>query len=114
MRERRKKKEKSVCCYLSFFPFKVLLSISLPRTHVPSQTFFYLVIPRFNEGHPSPRPPGQLCLFAYRRASNKAAAVDPFDVPRVAAAAERLGVSIIAAITTHHHNDHSGGNGVCV
>jgi len=46
--------------------------------------------------------------------SNKAAAVDPFDVPRVAAAAERLGVSIIAAITTHHHNDHSGGNGVCV
>jgi len=27
--------------------------------------------------------------------SNKAAAVDPFDVPRVAAAAERLGVSII-------------------
>ncbi|KAG9318259.1 beta-lactamase-like protein [Chiua virens] len=42
--------------------------------------------------------------------SNKAAAVDPFDVPKVQAAADRLGVSIIAAITTHHHNDHSGGN----
>jgi len=46
--------------------------------------------------------------------SNKAAAVDPFDVARVASAAERLGVSIVAAITTHHHLDHSGGNGVRV
>ena len=45
--------------------------------------------------------------------SNKAAAVDPYDVPKVQAAAGRLGVSIIAAITTHHHNDHSGGNKVC-
>lgn len=43
--------------------------------------------------------------------SNKAAAVDPFDVSKVASAAERLGVSIVAAITTHHHLDHSGGNG---
>ncbi|KAH0830390.1 beta-lactamase-like protein [Lanmaoa asiatica] len=42
--------------------------------------------------------------------SNKAAAVDPYDVPKVQAAANRLGVSIVAAITTHHHNDHSGGN----
>jgi len=41
---------------------------------------------------------------------NKAAAVDPYDVPKVAGAAEKLGVSIIAAITTHHHIDHSGGN----
>lgn len=45
---------------------------------------------------------------------NKAAAVDPYDVPKVAEAAEKLGVSIIAAITTHHHNDHSGGNEVCL
>jgi len=44
------------------------------------------------------------------QASNKAAAVDPYDVPKVQAAADRLGVSIVAAITTHHHNDHSGGN----
>jgi hydroxyacylglutathione hydrolase len=44
--------------------------------------------------------------------TNNAAAVDPFDVAKVASAAERLGVSIIAAITTHHHLDHSGGNGV--
>ncbi|KAG8217315.1 beta-lactamase-like protein [Butyriboletus roseoflavus] len=42
--------------------------------------------------------------------SSKAAAVDPYDVPLVQAAADRLGVSIVAAITTHHHNDHSGGN----
>ncbi|KAI6036843.1 beta-lactamase-like protein [Pisolithus microcarpus] len=42
--------------------------------------------------------------------TNKAAAVDPYDVPKVQAAANQLGVSIIAAITTHHHFDHSGGN----
>jgi len=46
--------------------------------------------------------------------SNTAAAVDPYDVPKVQAAADGLGVSIIAAITTHHHNDHSGGNEVCL
>lgn len=45
--------------------------------------------------------------------SNKAAAVDPYDVPKVQAAADGLGVSIVAAITTHHHIDHSGGNEVC-
>lgn len=44
--------------------------------------------------------------------SNKAAAVDPYDVPRIQAAADELGVSIVAAITTHHHFDHSGGNEV--
>lgn len=44
--------------------------------------------------------------------TNKAAAVDPYDVPKVQAAANQLGVSIIAAITTHHHFDHSGGNEV--
>jgi hydroxyacylglutathione hydrolase len=44
--------------------------------------------------------------------SNKAAAVDVFDVAKVAAKAEALGVEITAAITTHHHQDHSGGNKV--
>ncbi|OCH87426.1 hydroxyacylglutathione hydrolase [Obba rivulosa] len=43
-------------------------------------------------------------------ASNKAAAVDPYDVPKVQAAAQKLGVQIVAGITTHHHYDHSGGN----
>ncbi|KAF9228663.1 Metallo-hydrolase/oxidoreductase [Gyrodon lividus] len=42
--------------------------------------------------------------------SNKAAAIDPYDVPKVRATAEQLGVTIVAAITTHHHDDHSGGN----
>ncbi|KAG6817086.1 hypothetical protein H0H87_012854 [Tephrocybe sp. NHM501043] len=42
--------------------------------------------------------------------SNKAAAVDPYDVPKVTEVAEKLGVQIVAAITTHHHFDHSGGN----
>lgn len=44
--------------------------------------------------------------------TNKAAAVDPYDVPKVQAIASQLGVSIVAAITTHHHFDHSGGNEV--
>jgi len=43
-------------------------------------------------------------------ASGKAAAVDPYDVPRVRAAAEKEGVQIVAGITTHHHHDHAGGN----
>ncbi len=46
--------------------------------------------------------------------SNKAAAVDPYDVPKVVAAAERLGVSVVTALITHHHFDHSGGNNVCI
>ncbi|KIK06619.1 hypothetical protein K443DRAFT_674280 [Laccaria amethystina LaAM-08-1] len=42
--------------------------------------------------------------------SNKAAAIDPYDVGKVSATADALGVEIVAAITTHHHFDHSGGN----
>lgn len=44
--------------------------------------------------------------------TNKAAAIDPYDVPKVKAAAEQAGVHIVAAIATHHHFDHSGGNQV--
>ncbi|KAF8699249.1 Hydroxyacylglutathione hydrolase C-terminus, partial [Rhizoctonia solani] len=43
-------------------------------------------------------------------ATKKAAAVDPFDVPKVQAQAEKEGVELAALITTHHHPDHSGGN----
>jgi len=42
--------------------------------------------------------------------SKKAAAVDPYDVSKVSAAADAHGVQVIAGITTHHHLDHSGGN----
>ena len=44
--------------------------------------------------------------------TNKAAAVDPWDVSKVSAAAKEHGVEIVAALTTHHHHDHSGGNKV--
>lgn len=45
-------------------------------------------------------------------ASKTAAAVDPYDVTKVAAAAEANDVQIVAGITTHHHYDHAGGNQV--
>ena len=45
--------------------------------------------------------------------TNKAAAIDPYDVYKVSAAADAHGVEIIAGITTHHHFDHSGGNMAC-
>ncbi|KAJ6547091.1 Metallo-hydrolase/oxidoreductase [Mycena capillaripes] len=44
--------------------------------------------------------------------SNVAAAVDPYDVDKVTAAADSLGVQLVASLTTHHHFDHSGGNKV--
>lgn len=45
--------------------------------------------------------------------SKKAVAVDPYDLPKVSSSAQGLGVEIVACITTHHHDDHSGGNHVC-
>jgi len=42
--------------------------------------------------------------------SKKAAIVDVFNVEKVQAVADQEGVNIVAGITTHHHQDHSGGN----
>ena len=46
-------------------------------------------------------------------ATQKAAAVDVYDVSKVQSAAKAAGVEIVAGLTTHHHHDHSGGNEVC-
>lgn len=57
--------------------------------------------------------PNQSDNYAYiliDDASKKAAAVDPYDVPKVSETAEKEGVQIVAGIVTHHHPDHSGGN----
>jgi len=42
--------------------------------------------------------------------TKQAAAVDVYDVSKVTAKAAAEGVEITALLTTHHHNDHSGGN----
>ncbi|KAF7338665.1 Lactamase-B domain-containing protein [Mycena venus] len=47
-------------------------------------------------------------------ATKVAAAVDPYDVEKVTAAADKLGVHLVASLTTHHHFDHSGGNKVAI
>lgn len=44
--------------------------------------------------------------------SKTAAAIDPYDVAKITRVAEAHGVDITAAIVTHHHNDHAGGNKV--
>ncbi|TCD60924.1 Cytoplasmic glyoxalase II [Steccherinum ochraceum] len=55
---------------------------------------------------------GSHANYAYLIIDNKkAAVVDPYDVPKVLKEAENQGVSeIIACLTTHHHDDHAGGN----
>lgn len=55
--------------------------------------------------------------YAYLIVDNTAkiaAAVDPYDVPKVSQAAKELGVKIVSVLTTHHHFDHAGGNQVGV
>jgi len=42
--------------------------------------------------------------------TKEAAAVDVYDVAKVTRKATEEGVQITALLTTHHHNDHSGGN----
>ncbi|KAH7929764.1 Metallo-hydrolase/oxidoreductase [Leucogyrophana mollusca] len=42
--------------------------------------------------------------------SRKAAAVDPLELHKVEAAAQKENVEIVACLTTHWHQDHSGGN----
>lgn len=52
--------------------------------------------------------------FKVDEPSQKAVAVDPFDVEKVSAAAIKENVEITGGLTTHHHADHSGGNEVRV
>ena len=57
--------------------------------------------------------PNQSDNYAYLvidEKAKRAASVDPFDVEKVLDAAKREGVQVTANISTHHHNDHTGGN----
>ncbi|WVW84727.1 hydroxyacylglutathione hydrolase [Kwoniella bestiolae CBS 10118] len=42
--------------------------------------------------------------------SKQAAVVDPYDATKISNAAKEHGVEVTSLITTHHHDDHSGGN----
>ncbi|GAM21542.1 hypothetical protein SAMD00019534_047170, partial [Acytostelium subglobosum LB1] len=44
--------------------------------------------------------------------TNKAAAIDPVNPEGMTLAAQKYGAKIEAILTTHHHNDHAGGNKV--
>jgi len=50
--------------------------------------------------------------FLIENHSRKAAVVDPYDIPKIQAQAKKLGLQIVANLTTHHHWDHSSGNKV--
>ncbi|KAA1474881.1 Metallo-hydrolase/oxidoreductase [Dentipellis sp. KUC8613] len=83
------------------------LALRLPRSPVRS---FASSIPRTMKVFPVPVREDNYAYLLIDDATSEAAAVDPYDVPKVKAAADQLGVKIVAAITTHHHFDHSGGN----
>jgi hydroxyacylglutathione hydrolase len=42
--------------------------------------------------------------------TGKTAVVDPSDGPRIASEVKRLGLDLVAILSTHHHFDHTGGN----
>ena len=50
--------------------------------------------------------------FLIDKISKKAAVIDPFDIHKIRTEAKNLDVEIVANLTTHHHQDHSGGNRV--
>ncbi|TIB75323.1 Metallo-hydrolase/oxidoreductase [Wallemia mellicola] len=57
--------------------------------------------------------PNQSDNYAYLiidEIAKRAASVDPYDVDKVTSTATAEGVEISANISTHHHNDHTGGN----
>ncbi|KAJ8453466.1 hypothetical protein ONZ51_g13582 [Trametes cubensis] len=89
-------------------------SLSPRITHLPSLSrSFASSLPRNMKILPVPVRNDNYAYLLIDDVSNTAAAVDPYDVSKVRAAADNAGVQIVAAITTHHHHDHSGGNQVC-
>ncbi|KAH7107773.1 hydroxyacylglutathione hydrolase [Auriculariales sp. MPI-PUGE-AT-0066] len=49
-------------------------------------------------------------MYIIAAGNNKAVAVDPYDVSNIADAAKAEGLEFVAVLTTHHHDDHAGGN----
>lgn len=98
-------------------PIQAARFASLSRPPPPlklARATFATTAPRKMKVIPVPVREDNYAYLLIDDASNKAAAVDPYNVDKVREAADKAGVDIVAAITTHHHFDHSGGNQVCL
>ncbi|KAJ7632206.1 Metallo-hydrolase/oxidoreductase [Roridomyces roridus] len=82
---------KSLCRSILSYPIRQLSSMKIVPVPVRDDNYAYLIVDE---------------------STKQAAAVDPYDVAKVTAAADSEGVKVVACITTHHHHDHSGGNKV--
>lgn len=78
-------------------------SLSLARRALSARTMKTVAIPNQSDNY---------SYLLIDDATQKAAAFDTYDVAKVTSAAEKMGVQIVANLTTHHHFDHSGGNEV--
>jgi len=98
--------EKKRSCFFKSLHCHLMISLRscIPRIPVQSRSMKVIPVPVRDDNY---------AYLLIDESTKKAAAVDPYDISKVSAAAYAHGVEIIAGITTHHHFDHSGGNKVC-
>ena len=70
-------------------------------------------IPKIMKIHPVPVRDDNYAYILQSSTDGSAVFVDPYDIPAVEKAAQKLGIhkdQVVGLLTTHHHHDHSGGN----